>query len=44
VVARDRTIRYLYKGQDFADRPGDSELLDALVESNLTKGVDDATR
>ena len=30
VVARDRTIRYLYKGQDFADRPGDAEVLDAL--------------
>ena len=30
VVAKDRTIRYVYKGQDFADRPGDAEILDAL--------------
>lgn len=44
VVAKDRTVRYLYKGQDFADRPGDAELLDALTESDLSKGVDDATR
>jgi peroxiredoxin len=43
-VAKDRTIRYLYKGQDFADRPGDVELLDALAESDLTEGVDDGTR
>ena len=42
-VAQDRTIRYLYKGQDFADRPGDAELLDALVQSDLTKGVHRAT-
>ncbi len=35
-VAQDRTIRYLYTGQDFADRPGDEELLQALDESNLS--------
>jgi peroxiredoxin len=29
-VAKDRTIRYVYKGQDFADRPGDAEVLNAL--------------
>jgi peroxiredoxin len=29
-VARDWKIRYLYTGRDFADRPGDAELLDAL--------------
>lgn len=31
VVAKDRTIRYVYKGQDFADRPGDAEVMDALI-------------
>ena len=31
-VARDRTIRYRYTGQDFADRPGDEELLQPLSE------------
>jgi peroxiredoxin len=30
VVAKDHTVRYVYKGQDFADRPGDTEVLDAL--------------
>ena len=39
VVAKDSTIRYLYKGQDFADRPGDAEVLDAL-----DKGIGDGTR
>ena len=38
-VTRDRTIRYLYAGQDFADRPGDEELLDALAG-----GASDGTR
>ena len=37
-VARDRTIRYLYTGQDFADRPGDEELLNALAEGDLSAG------
>ncbi len=32
VVAKDRTVRYMYRGQDFADRPGDAEVLDALNE------------
>jgi peroxiredoxin len=43
-VAKNRTIRYMYKGQDFADRPGDEELLNALAQGDLTTGVDDATR
>lgn len=37
VVAQDRTIGYLYKGQDFADRPGDEEILNALVASGLSR-------
>ena len=44
VVARDRTIRYLYKGKDFADRPGDAEVLDVLAESDVRRGVGDGTR
>ena len=43
-VGRDRTIRYLYTGQDFADRPADNELFDAIDQSNLTQGADDAAR
>jgi peroxiredoxin len=43
-VAKDRTIRYLYKGQDFADRPGDAEILDALTQNDRRSGVDDGTR
>ena len=43
-VAKDRTIRCLYKGQDFADRPGDEELLNALAENRLSGGVNDGTR
>jgi peroxiredoxin len=39
VVAKDGTIRYVYKGQDFADRPGDAEVLDALSD-----GISDGTR
>jgi peroxiredoxin len=41
VVAVDRnaTIRYLYAGQDFADRPGDEDLLNAL-----SGGVSHGTR
>jgi peroxiredoxin len=38
-VAQDRTIRYLYAGQDFADRPGDEDLLNVL-----SGGVSDGTR
>ena len=38
-VARDRTIRYVYTGQDFADRPGDQELQQALSD-----GGTDGTR
>ncbi len=40
VVARDRSIRYVYKGQDFADRPGDEELFAAIGNT----GVGDGTR
>jgi hypothetical protein len=43
-VAKDRTIRYLYKGQDFADRPGDPDVLGALAESDLTRGGGDGAR
>ena len=39
VVAKDGTIRYVYKGQDFADRPGDAEVFDALSD-----GISDGTR
>lgn len=37
-VAKDRTIQYFYKGQDFADRPGDAELFEALIERHLVRG------
>jgi peroxiredoxin len=30
-VGRDLRIRYLYRGKDFADRPGDEELLAAVT-------------
>jgi len=43
-VAKDRTIRYVYRGQDFADRPGDDEVLHALLESGLSTGVNDGAR
>jgi peroxiredoxin len=36
VVANDRIIRYIYEGHDFADRPGDEELLAAVGETNLS--------
>jgi len=39
VVGKDGTIRYVYKGQDFADRPGDAEVFDALSD-----GISDGTR
>lgn len=32
-VSAEGTIRYIYKGNDFADRPGDDELLGALDAS-----------
>ena len=38
-VGRDGAVRYRYTGQDFADRPGDDELLQALSE-----GATDGTR
>jgi len=40
-VAGDHTIRYVYRGQDFADRPGDAELLAAIAESAPASGVND---
>lgn len=30
VIGKDRKILYRYTGEDFADRPGDQELLKAL--------------
>jgi peroxiredoxin len=39
VVTQDHTVRYVYRGRDFADRPGDAEVLDAL-----DTGVDDGSR
>jgi hypothetical protein len=30
VVDRSGTVRYLYKGEDFADRPGDTPIFEAL--------------
>ena len=33
VVGRDATIRYRYVGDDFADRPGDDEVMAALKEA-----------
>ena len=32
VVDRSGTVRYLYKGDDFADRPGDGPIFDKLDE------------
>ncbi len=32
VVDRSGTVRYLYKGSDFADRPGDGPIFEALDE------------
>ncbi len=34
-VGADGRIRYCYKGQDFADRPGDEELLEALSGARI---------
>jgi peroxiredoxin len=39
VVGRDQRIRYQYAGQDFADRPGDEAIFNAL-----DTGGDDGTR
>ena len=39
VVGRDGRIRYRYAGQDFADRPGDEAIFNAL-----DTGGDDGTR
>jgi hypothetical protein len=33
VVDQGGIVRYLYKGDDFADRPGDEEVFDALDEA-----------
>ena len=33
VIGRSGVIRYLYSGDDFADRPGDDEVLEALDET-----------
>ena len=44
VVAKDRLIRYLYKGQDFADRPGDEELFAAIGKTVLSEEVSNGTR
>ena len=30
IVDRSRTVRYAYKGDDFADRPGDAAIFEAL--------------
>jgi peroxiredoxin len=40
VVGQDRMIRYVYNGQDFADRPGDEDLFAAIGDT----GVSDGTR
>lgn len=32
VLDRSGTVRYLYKGRDFADRPGDTTIFEALDE------------
>jgi peroxiredoxin Q/BCP len=33
VVVRDGTVRFMYVGEDFADRPGDEPLWQALEET-----------
>ncbi len=38
VVDRDGSVRYLYEGSDFADRPGDEEVFEALDEVAGTEG------
>lgn len=42
VIDRSGEIRYLYAGSDFADRPGDEEILTALdsVESTEKSGME----
>ena len=44
VVAKDRTIRYVYRGQDFADRPGDEEVFAAIGQAGRSGGARDGTR
>ena len=39
VVDREGVVRYLYAGKDFADRPGDEEVFDALEEMTETGGT-----
>jgi hypothetical protein len=44
VIDRVGTVRYLYKGKDFADRPGDDEVLGALDQvSDMDAGESNAT-
>jgi len=38
VVDRTGTIRYLYKGRDFADRPGDEPMFEALDAASQAEG------
>lgn len=45
VVDRSGTVRYFYKGDDFADRPGDGpifEVLDGLAREEAPDASDDA--
>ncbi len=42
VIDRGGIIRYLYSGNDFADRPGDDEVLEALDETPETDTGKDA--
>jgi len=42
VIDRGGVIRYLYSGNDFADRPGDDEVLEALDETLETGSETDA--
>jgi hypothetical protein len=48
VVDREGVVRYLYAGRDFADRPGDEEVLAALEEmteaGEIGSGVDPEVR
>ena len=41
VVDREGIVRYLYEGRDFADRPGDEEVLGALEEAPAEAGEGD---
>jgi hypothetical protein len=45
VLDRGGVVRYLYAGQDFADRPGDDEVFGALDEvSEVETGERSVTR